>query len=65
MAELTRDALRERVAPFRVDELVRARVASRGWLYDEIKAGHIRVVRVGRHVRVPVDEVARLVGVED
>ena len=64
MTELTRAALAERATPYRVSELVKAHVASRGWLYGEIGAGRIRVVRVGRCIRIPVDEVARLVGVE-
>ena len=36
-----------------------------GWIYRLGERGRIRVVRIGRTVRVPPDEVARLLGMGD
>lgn len=42
---------------YTVDEAVRATRVGRHRLYQAVRAGELRVVRVGRRIVVPVDEL--------
>ncbi|GGH12602.1 hypothetical protein GCM10007036_10580 [Alsobacter metallidurans] len=59
--------LRQRVEadlPVKVTCIAKATETSRNHLYDAIKKGEIRSVRVGRTIRIPAAEARRLLGWE-
>jgi len=63
MDEKLRDDLRER-RPVRVRPLARAANRSFNNLYEAVRRGDIRAIRVGRSIRIPANEARRLLGLE-
>ena len=50
---------------YTIDEVARMTRLTKGWIYRLTKRGEIRTVRIGRTVRVPPGEVARLLGLDE